>query len=96
MQDTWDTTTQLHLINICRLIPITYQFIPEINFIIFQLQNGRWLPPPEDVIRLYVTINEQKCPELEWQCPGRRPPTPTEINHMNPCNDENMDEELVF
>ncbi len=56
-------------------------------------KENKWLPPPEEVIRLYEAIESQEYLELEWQCPGRRPPTPTETSHSNPSSDDNVDEE---
>lgn len=56
-------------------------------------QDNKWLPPPEEIVRLYEALDEEVCLDLEWQCPGRRPPTPTEIAHSNPSSDENVDEE---
>ncbi|XP_065205617.1 PAXIP1-associated glutamate-rich protein 1 [Planococcus citri] len=60
-----------------------------------KLVDDKWLPPPEEIVRLYEAIDEHGCLELEWQCPGRRPPTPTETAHSNPSSNENVDEEPI-
>jgi len=56
-------------------------------------QNGKWLPPPEDIINLYEALDRQENIELEWQCPGRRPPTPTKTAQLKQSFDDNMNEE---
>lgn len=49
------------------------------------------MPPSDEIIRMYQTIDEKGTLELEWQCPGRRPPTPTDVGDSNPSKDETMD-----
>ncbi|XP_071443604.1 PAXIP1-associated glutamate-rich protein 1 [Hetaerina americana] len=40
-----------------------------------------WEPPAEDIIRLYEMLDRGKTVELEWQCPGRRAPSPAETDY---------------
>ena len=37
---------------------------------------GAWEPLPEDIIRLYTCLAAGEIPELEWECPDRRSPSP--------------------
>lgn len=51
-----------------------------------------WEPSPEEIIELYEQIDREKILELEWQCPGRRPPTPLNISDGQNNQDENLSE----
>ncbi|XP_046398640.1 PAXIP1-associated glutamate-rich protein 1 [Ischnura elegans] len=39
-----------------------------------------WEPPADDIIRLYEILDRGGSVELEWQCPGRRAPSPAEAD----------------
>lgn len=39
------------------------------------MSSSTWEPKPEDIIRLYTTLEKKGILELEWQCPGRRSPS---------------------
>ena len=36
-------------------------------------------PTPHELDMMYQTLNSGKTIKLEWQCPGRRPPTPVQV-----------------
>ncbi|KAG8232484.1 hypothetical protein J437_LFUL011253 [Ladona fulva] len=40
-----------------------------------------WEPSAEEIIRLYETLDKGGTFELEWQCPGRRAPSPAEADY---------------
>ncbi|XP_075211716.1 PTIP binding protein Pa1 [Lycorma delicatula] len=42
--------------------------------------NGEWEPEPSVIADLYFQLESDGYIELEWQCPGRRPPTPQSLN----------------
>ncbi|XP_069683641.1 PAXIP1-associated glutamate-rich protein 1 [Periplaneta americana] len=37
-----------------------------------------WEPSAEDIVSLYELIDKEGVLELEWQCPGRRVPSPAQ------------------
>lgn len=48
-----------------------------------QVDSGKWEPPPELIIKYYDELNSgQKYFELNWKCPGRRPPTPEKTDEQ--------------
>lgn len=51
-----------------------------------------WEPSPEEIVELYEQIAREKILELEWQCPGRRPPTPLNSLDSQNSQDENSSE----
>lgn len=50
--------------------------------------NGEWEPEPKVIAELYCQLENDGYIELEWQCPGRRPPTPQYLND----NKDNFDD----
>lgn len=52
-----------------------------------------WEPSPEEIIELYEQIEREKVLELEWQCPGRRPPTPLSMTDSHNNDDEDSSDE---
>lgn len=51
-----------------------------------------WEPSPDEIVELYEQIERDKILELEWQCPGRRPPTPVNVTDNQNNQDENSSE----
>nr|CAD7196745.1 unnamed protein product [Timema douglasi] len=35
-------------------------------------------PPPETIVELFSALQERHVLKLDWQCPGRRPPSPAQ------------------
>ena len=53
----------------------------------------KWAPRPEKVLELFTEIEKgekegnhlyltESCLKLDWKCPGRRPPTPSDDSEM--------------
>lgn len=53
--------------------------------------NGEWEPEPSVIVELYNRMESDGFIELEWQCPGRRPPTPQSSSD----NKDNTDEKTT-
>ncbi|KAF5272721.1 hypothetical protein FQA39_LY07748 [Lamprigera yunnana] len=52
-----------------------------------------WEPTPEEIDRLYSTLESGEIPELSWKCPGYRSPSPEvpdkpEENKTTPTEDK--------
>lgn len=56
------------------------------------IKTGYYEPPPETIEKLYELLNEGKLPELKWECPGYRPPTPKDLP-KTPTKEENIEDE---
>ncbi|XP_063235775.1 PAXIP1-associated glutamate-rich protein 1 [Bacillus rossius redtenbacheri] len=50
----------------------------ETNWRIEASDDDSYEPSPEEIIELYDTLEAEGVLELEWQCPGRRPPSPAQ------------------
>lgn len=48
------------------------------NFSMLCFESDDWEPTPEELDNMFITLDSGKQLQLEWSCPGRRPPTPTE------------------
>ena len=58
-----------------------------------QVELGKWEPSPELILKYYEELNSgQGYFELNWKCPGRRPPTP-EKNEEQTENDNTVVEQ---
>ncbi|RZF34991.1 hypothetical protein LSTR_LSTR000564 [Laodelphax striatellus] len=50
----------------------------------FTLQdNGQYEPDPEVMYRRLMELESKGYCELQWQCPGRRPPTPQDTDEKS-------------
>lgn len=54
--------------------------------------NGDWEPEPSVIADLYCQMEIEGYIELEWQCPGRRPPTPQSSNDNKEYTDDRTNE----
>lgn len=52
------------------------------------VKKGVYEPPPEVIEKLYDMLDNGIMPELKWQSPGYRPPTPTNLP-TTPTKEEN-------
>lgn len=43
------------------------------------VKSGVFEPPAEEIERLYALLDDGKLPEMKWQSPGYRSPTPTNM-----------------
>ncbi|XP_026477295.1 PAXIP1-associated glutamate-rich protein 1 [Ctenocephalides felis] len=55
--------------------------------------DGNWYPPPADLEVLFEELEKNGILQLQWKCPGRRPPSPigneeTSNNSDQESNDE--------
>jgi len=50
-----------------------------------------WEPSPTDIATLYDLVDREGVLELEWQCPGRRVPSPAQDDFY-----QEEDESLEF
>lgn len=60
------------------------------------IKSGYYEPNPEQVEQLYTLLSEGKLPDLKWESPGYRPPTPkdrpsTPTNNLEDIEDEKSD-----
>ena len=65
--------------------------------------NLEWFPPPNEMVQLLETIDRAKAAQsdapdkpviafnLEWACPGRRPPTPSDDSNEEDEEDDGDD-----
>lgn len=42
-----------------------------------------WMPDPNELEDLYKNIDKSGTVNLEWKCPGRRPPSPAPVSKEN-------------
>ncbi|XP_033748800.1 PAXIP1-associated glutamate-rich protein 1-like [Pecten maximus] len=54
---------------------------------------GVWEPTPKDILQLFEKIEKEKVLELNWKCPGRRPPKGTEEEDMDATQDPSIEAE---
>lgn len=52
------------------------------------IKKGVYEPPPEEIEKLYDALNEGLLPQLKWESPGYRPPTPVNLP-STPTKEEN-------
>lgn len=57
------------------------------------VKTGFYEPPPEEIEKLYTLLHEGKIPELKWECPGYRPPTPKDLPTTPTQDDEIIEDE---
>uniref|UniRef100_A0A1B6CU17 PAXIP1-associated glutamate-rich protein 1 n=1 Tax=Clastoptera arizonana TaxID=38151 RepID=A0A1B6CU17_9HEMI len=56
-----------------------------------EITSANWEPSPEDIVDLFGKIDRGEVFQLDWQCPGRRPPTPADANDsFNDNEDERL------
>lgn len=48
----------------------------------------KWEPAPDDIMQLYEMVNQVGVIELEWQCPGRRAPSPVSTDYYEEEEDD--------
>lgn len=51
-----------------------------------------WEPSPEEIVELFDKLDKGEILQLDWQCPGRRPPTPDDANDSQNNNHDEASE----
>ena len=51
-----------------------------------------WMPSPAEILKLYELLEKQGHLDLEWRCPGRRPPSPAQPEAL-PTQEEDEGED---
>jgi hypothetical protein len=55
---------------------------------------GLWEPSAEDILKLFEKLEKNKVLELQWKCPGRRPPGSEKENDGKDIVMEDKEEEM--